>query len=675
VAETTRIRERVKVRKRASHRRWPRRRWPRYVLVALILLAGLAALSLIPALSARDALEAGQGELVRARGLLLSDDAEGAGRAFDQAQADFLRATGDAGNPLLRLEGLIPLAGRTPDAVRTLADIGLRVAAAGKDLSEAISRLPGGLASLAPSGGRIPIDALRSLAPAVGRARAELEAAQARALELPSSFLLGPVAASRNLVQGEVDDAVGAARSAEALLEALPPFAGQGGVRRYFVAAQSPAELRGTGGFIGVYAILTARDGRLLLGPFRDVATLPNLPVSQAPAPTSEFAEIYDRFGGAGFWRNINMTPDAPTAASLIESLYDRVKGVRLDGTIFVDPQALADLLTATGPVQVPVLGRTLRASDVVPFLTNRAYFQFADQGFRKRVLGVAVEGVWQRFLTGTNPEAAIRSLVEAAAGGHLILHSADPKVQAAFVATGIAGQLGASGGDFFGVFASNATGTKVDYYVTRDMRYEISLAAGGTGSAEATVRFTNGAPADATPSYALGPYPGTGLRVGDALSFVSAYCAPGCELAGASRDGRLAGVEAHSERGYPMFATYLRVDAQDSGTLGYSFQLPRAWQGDELGGTYRLRIQGQPTIQPTSATVVVHAPEGMLIVDTSVPMNVKGNEATWRGTIGKERDFVVRFQRPFFGRVWTEIRRFLSKPVVGSESRLPYHS
>lgn len=189
MAETTRIRERVKVRKRASHRRWPRRRWPQYVLVAVILLAGLAALSLIPALSAHSALEAGQGELVRARGLLLSDDAEGAGRAFDQAQADFLRATGDAGNPLLRLEGLIPLAGRTPDAVRTLADIGLRGVAAGKELSEAISRLPGGLASLAPSGGRIPIDALRSLAPAVGRARAELEAAQAQALELPSSFL------------------------------------------------------------------------------------------------------------------------------------------------------------------------------------------------------------------------------------------------------------------------------------------------------------------------------------------------------------------------------------------------------------------------------------------------------------------------------------------------------
>ncbi|MGQ0668923.1 MAG: DUF4012 domain-containing protein [Actinomycetota bacterium] len=632
----------------------------------LVLLVALSALSLIPALGARDELEAGQAELVRARDLLLADDAAGAAQAFEEARLTFERAAGDAGHPLLRLEGLLPFVGRTPDAVRALAGIGVRGATAGRDLARAIADLPGGLSSLAPRDGRLPIEALAALGPAVSHVSALLEEAWAEALELPGSFVLGPVADAAATVRAELDDVVSAARSAEALLEALPSFAGAEGARRYFVAAQSPAELRGTGGLVGAYAILVARDGRLTFGPFRDIATLRDVPVSEAPAPTPEFGEIYDRFGGAGFWRNLNMTPDAPAAASLIESLYLRVNGVRLDGTIFVNPQTLAELLEATGPVEAPVLSRTLTAGNAVRFLANRAYFAFDDAALRKQILGIAVAGVLDRFLAGgTDPGAAIRALVDAAAGGHLVLHSADPDVQAAFETADVAGELGAPSGDYLGVFASNATGTKVDYYVSREVRYEVSLGPDGTAASVATVAFTNDAPAGAPPGYALGPYPGTGLGVGDDLSFVSVYCGAFCELVGVTQDGRTAGVEAHEEGGYPMFATYLRVDAQSSRTLGYSLQTHGAWKGDDLDGTYGIRIQGQPTAPPTTTTLVVRVPEGMEIVEASDGMEFDGREATWRGETGRSRDFVVVFRKPFPDRTWSEIWDFLSKPVI----------
>ena len=44
---------------------------------------------------------------------------------------------------------------------------------------------------------------------------------------------------------------------------------------------------------------------------------------------------------------------------------------------IFVDPQALADMLEATGPIDDPTLDRTLEASTVVNYLANEAYGQF----------------------------------------------------------------------------------------------------------------------------------------------------------------------------------------------------------------------------------------------------------------------------------------------------------
>ena len=155
----------------------------------------------------------------------------------------------------------MPLAGRSYEALGTLARIGGRTAAAGARVTTALAEIPGGLGSLAPRDGRIPVEGIGSLLPSVSAARAELEAASRESQAMPTSYLVGPVESAADLVRDEVESALRTTRSAEALLRALPSFVGAEGPRRYFVAAQSPAELRGTGGFIGSYAILTAREG------------------------------------------------------------------------------------------------------------------------------------------------------------------------------------------------------------------------------------------------------------------------------------------------------------------------------------------------------------------------------------------------------------------------------
>jgi hypothetical protein len=632
-----------------------RRRFLLGVLGTLAAVAALGALSLLPVRSAEEHLEAGRAELARGRDLLVGGEAARASRAFAAAAEEFRAAAGDARHPLVRIGGFVPLAGRSYDAVGGLAAVGTGVASAGEGLARAAADLPGGLASLAPAGGRVPVGRMGPLVPAMAGAGAQLEAAREEALAIPRSFLAPPLARATEQAREEVARSLATVRSAEALLRTLPSFAGQEGTRRYFVAAQSPAELRGTGGFIGSFAILTADEGRLRLGRFREISVLRNVPAAEAPAPSAAFREIYDRFGGAGFWRNLNMTPDAPTAATMIERLYERVEGTALDGTIFVTPQALAELLEATGPVRAPILDRTLTSDGIVDYLANGAYEEFGYRAsIRKRLLGIAVGGVFERFLEGPDADAALRALVDAAAGGHLTLHAADPDVQAAFELAGIAGELGPpAGGDVFGLFTSDASGTKVDYFVRREIRYEVTLGARGTASVEASIVFQNDAPSGASPSYALGPYPGTGLAVGEELSFVSVYCAAGCEMTGATEDGAAAGMEVHRELGLRSLHRYIRVEPQGSRSLGLSLRVRDAWEGGAAEGAYRVRFQGQATIQATEVTLLVRVPEGMRIVETSVPMRVIGGEATWRGKLGRELDLWVRFRTPLPARIW----------------------
>jgi hypothetical protein len=115
---------------------------------------------------------------------------------------------------------------------------------------------------------------------------------------------------------------------------------------------------------------------------------------------------------------------------------------------------------------------------------------------------------------------------------------------------------------------------------------------------------------------------------------------------------------------GLPVFDGFFEVKPAGTRRVALSFDLPRAWEGDRAAGSYRLRIQGQPQV-PTTATVTIHAPEGMGIAWTSAPMEVKGGVATWRGSLEGARDFEVRFQRGYFSRVWIRVWSFLTKPVL----------
>jgi hypothetical protein len=363
------------------------------------------------------------------------------------------------------------------------------------------------------------------------------------------------------------------------------------------------------------------------------------------------------------------MTPDAPTAALLIEQLYEQVRGQKLDGTIFFDLQGLTDLLKATGPVRSNPLRYTFTPDNVIEYIATGTYLKSGIPNPYSEGPRLVADAIWGRFLSATDPEKALRALIGAGADGHLVFHAVDPPLQAAFRLAGVAGNFGSPGGDFFGVAHSNAAANKVDFYVRQELGYEVQLNADGTGEAAATTTLVNQAPAGARPSYALGPYEdlfinGQNLKPGEDRTWTQFYCAAGCRLAKAVEEGQATTLESHRDLGLPVYAGFIQVKPSRSRRVELSLQLPRAWEGDRADGSYRLRVQGQPALA-TSLTVTIRAPAGMGIAWTSVPMRVNGGVATWRGSLDGTRDFEVRFQRGFFGRVWARVWSFLSRPAI----------
>jgi len=123
--------------------------------------------------------------------------------------------------------------------------------------------------------------------------------------------------------------------------------------------------------------------------------------------------------------------------------------------------------------------------------------------------------------------------------------------------------------------------------------------------------------------------------------------------------------VEPYTEKNLSLYTSYLRVLPQQTRHVSMSLDLSTAWQGSDPVGSYTLRLQNQPTVQPTNASVTIHVPQGTHISFASDPLKVEGDTATWTGDVGDATTLEVRFERNLVARVWSDISDFLSKPVI----------
>lgn len=615
-------------------------------MAAAVIVAGAQLSALL--LGARGDLLAAQAALERAAPALVGGDLPGARASVEAAGRAFVRSRQRLAHPVARGAIRIPLLGRNLRAASAMTHAGELIVASGEDLTAALAELPDGAATLAPRAGALPLEAIGALNPALERTRDRLATAAALLRSSPATGLAPPVlAARRDLVQ-RLDEALAAARTAAALSAVLPTFLGAQGPRRYLFGAQNPAELRGTGGVIGAYSLLTVDRGRLSFGVFTTTGVLNRDDPAAIDGPDADYDARYRRFGAAGHASNVNMTPDFPSAAAALAHLHELATGKAVDGIVVADPQFLSALLRVTGPVDVQGVGR-LDAEGVVRFLATDQYAALGDGPGRKEALGVVAGTVLAAFLHGEGeaaPGRAMRELAAAVGAGNLRLWASEPEVQAAFVAAGIAGEIGGQAGDVVGVIANNAAGNKLDAFLQRELSYDVTLRADGSARVHAAVVLSNEGPRRGFPAYVIGPNV-EGLAAGDNLTYLSLYCPGECRLDEHRRDGRKAPVSPEREHDLSVFTALLRLPSGTGTQLDYHWEVADAWQPESSGGRYRLALFSQPAIAAVQTQVSVRMPEGMRVADHDSGFSVDGPQVRWEGELSSRVELAVTFDRP----------------------------
>jgi len=586
------------------------------VAVALVAFVATVGLGIFGYL-ATDDLRAGNAETRIGLAALGNGDVAAAQASFGTAAESFDAADARLANPLAAVAQFVP---GLAQHHRVATELSREAADTSRFLSSELDAVD--LDELTVTNGRIDIAQVRSLQEPLTAIQQRIASLQIKVADIDSPWLIAPV--EDRIDELAIDLAAQRQRSDDALTVALaaPGLLGGDEPRTYYIGFTTPAEARGSGGFMGNWAEMTVTDGQIEMTRFgrADDLNLASDPTvrrfsSGQEAGLDEWMAGYGPFNltsgpdgttGSEPWKNINMSPDIATTGRAIADLYPQSGGGRLDGVFIMDVYTLARFLEFTGPIPLPdgapasaasgtgSRPTTLTADTAAEFLLNDQY-DLTKVDARADVLEAFSRSVIDALLAGTlpSPTRLLDSLGPMVDQGRFTGWMSHPDEQAVLEQIGMSGTLLEPGaGDGVAVVFNNAVGNKIDYFLGASASYAvIADARTGTTSARLDVSMTNGAPVDGEPGYVIGNP--VGLPVGTNRTRISVFTR--LPVKQVLVDGQPAESEPGAEADYFVTSVYVLLPAGATAELTFEMDGPM-----DVADGYELVTRTPPTVAPT---------------------------------------------------------------------------
>ncbi|MBO1267713.1 DUF4012 domain-containing protein [Arthrobacter cavernae] len=601
-------------RRRTVQRRKILQRRSRVIRVALSSAAVAAVLGAATAwigyqgLQLKDGLESASALLPQLKEQVLANDTAGASQTLAALQGHTAKARQAAGDPLWSAASLLP--GLGPNLAA-----GAEVAKAADDIARLAAapmiRAFGSLdwEAMTPVDGQISLEPIRNTSPSIIAAAKTVQLAHDRLESIDAGGLLPPVRDPLVDTRAKLNDVRLSLNSAAGAVQLLPAMMGGEGPRNYLVLIQNNAEVRASGGIPGALAVIRADHGKIRMEAQAAASELgaftPAVPVD--PAQTAIFT---DRLGT--YMQDVNTTPDFPTAAATAKTMWEtRHPGQVIDGVLAVDTMAMARLLLATGPVEIPAgtvsatssgaLATRLAHDNLMKTLLSDAYAQLPDPEEQDDYFDAVARNVFNAVAGGQgSAEELIKSVSASAADGRLLMWSGRSQEQGIIQQLPIGGAISGPSvpGAAFGVYFNDGTGAKMDYYVKRSVQLIQTCTPDGASGYTAKVTLTNSAPLDAgtsLPKYVTGDG-NWGVKPGNVRTVVAVYGPAESELSEASLNGQPAPVGSFRQLERPVGTMTVQLAPGESATTEVSFDQVSRFEAPQLTVT--------PTIQDRAEVV-----------------------------------------------------------------------
>lgn len=421
--------------------------------------------------------------------------------------------------------------------------------------------------NLRAHGDTIKIDPLIQAGPALASASRAMDHAEAVVDALPSSTWFGPVDKARASFSAQLHAVVGYIDAAANATRVMPGMLGSTHPLRYFVGLQNEAEMRGTGGLPGAFAIATVNNGTIKFEHFySDGALLPQK-THQLIDTGLDFGKDFDRLYGSSaptsLYVNTNLSPNFPYAAQVWAAMWQKVSGEHVDGAIALDPTALAYFLSVTGPVTLPS-GLPVTAQDIVPLTEKDEYAIFSDNNQRKQFLVDVMKAASTKLTSGAGSASQLaRTMVTLSNQQRLQIWSSNPEAEKVLAGTSYGGVVPPASRPLAAMVVNNIAGGKLDYYLGRSIEYH-RVGCGSSRDVFVTMTLRNSAPAVGLPSYVTtrgdSLYLQGRTQPGDNRTLLDYYATNGAELLEATVNGQEAAVAVLHDLGHPVYRLDLEL-------------------------------------------------------------------------------------------------------------------
>jgi hypothetical protein len=637
---------RVKKRRRIAPPPKPRLLATVLALVCLVLSAD----AIFVAAKLGTSLSRARAQLAMGSTSLGSGDLRLAGKEFTEAARAASEAQGVAWHPSFALASALPLMGPDAEAAVRLSQAAHKIARGGLGVVRDIQARATGRNGLVGSfyrDGTVNFQAVEEAKPALARVEGLLGEADSLLTRAPRptlAFLQDALAAT----EADVNRANQTARRVRLLFNALPNLLGKDSTRRYLLAFQSPSEARGSGGFMGLYGVLRATNGRLTLGHIGPIQEL-RLAPSEAVNGPKWFERRYEGFAGLWQWQQANLSAHFPTVAQVWLRMYQTATGRRLDGVMAMDPIALEQLLIATGPVSAPGWNVQVDGDNASKILLHDSYLRFTDPDAQDEYLGGLVEEFWNRLAQGAvDPPTLALGLATAVRTQHLKLYSRHRQDQHALSEVGADGAFASqSTNNPQLIFNDNVSANKVDYFLQRTINTTVSLTQREEARVLTTVTLENRAP-DGPSSLLLGPYvkgdsPGINRMV---LNLLLPHQA---EVDGYAVDGRRRPVLLAREAGFPVVWDILEIPPGETMQVSVSYTLPEAINLSDGKGRFAMTLFPQARATPDEFSLAIAPPYEHRVLPSYGQSVGSDGSVTVSGTLSEPVSVTVEL-RPIAG-------------------------
>jgi hypothetical protein len=397
----------------------------------------------------------------------------------------------------------------------------------------------------------------------------------------------------------------------------LPKLIGLNGPVTYLILVQNNDELRATGGFISAFGLLTLENARITELEFIDSYALfrEDLPYPPAPPPMQRYMAIQ-----LLTVRDANWSPDLPTSAQLLQTLYRRETGRQVDGIITLDLRAVELLFGALEPLQIEGVDDLIMGSTVVQQIKQlysvpaslEADIETAGLGpwwmARKEFIPALARSARARLESGDIDLFKLLAAVQTATSERsLQLWLDDPLAQTQIAELGWDGGLHPpSDADYLALVDTNMGYNKVDAVMQRSLAYAVTWPDGPDSPALATATITYTHPlsvtddvCEATPRYGV-DYDDMTERC--YFNFVRLYTPNGSrlmEMSGVAPDS------VRSQRGEArtqLFSGYFTMRPGETHIVTVTYALPERIKAEG----YQLVIQRQSGTRPLPVTLSI---------------------------------------------------------------------